>query len=143
MTSLLCRAVLNVDTLQSHWGEWARTIFGENNPHICVLWGVRSCLLCAPSQTSSVQEERPSGSLVGWDLTLPEGRKKGNLMICSVVSRTCKGTLSVPLSVTSVKVPPQLYSFSLGDPGFPGVCEKQVCFVCKQKPKLSEQDVNL
>lgn len=65
VTSILCRAVFNADTLQSHWGGLARTIFGENNPHICVLWGVRSCLLCLLSKTSSLQEGRASGSLVG------------------------------------------------------------------------------
>lgn len=68
-------------------------------------------------------------------------------MICRVVSRTCKGTLSVPLSVTTVKVPPSFTGagtaplWSTQD--FQLHVKKQVGLARMQKPKLSEQDVNL
>lgn len=68
-------------------------------------------------------------------------------MICSMVARTCKGTLSVPLSVTTGKVPPSLIGAGTASPwvtqDFQLHVKKQVRFVCMRKPKLSEQDVNL
>lgn len=88
MTSILYRAVFNADILQCnlsvHSVEWGLTIFGGNNTHICVFWGVRSHLLCVPKHTANLPVSRvpdpPASSQPhGWGLILPGGKRTMHL----------------------------------------------------------------
>lgn len=97
---ILCGAVWWQCHLPAHCGGWVRTISGENNPHLCVLWGVRSCLLRAPSQTSSF----PSGRL-GSESPREEKKRQFDDLECAV--QDLQGD-TVSATVTTVKVPSAL-----------------------------------